>query len=152
MLAVDPCLTICLFVSCRGCDSPFHIRTQYLGTLLKDIGVFFCSTCKPVSLEAPEIPEASETLSEFCKGDLGYQCEECSQTCIFEYNLQRHVARKHPTLHKSVETTVDVVQIKKSELLEDVLKDVGLNEYIYLFQEQCINLEMLLGLQPDEFT
>ena len=139
---------------------------------MKEANQFYCKICAPADVNQRKNEEAHASITSN-KVDGGYKCDKCRIIVKSNYSLKRHVTRIHDADNDTVEKVENVetipgeqgqMEIKESEHEEHVvkqtngvkdilgfLKSIGLEQYLNVFQDNDMELPILLDLREEEF-
>ena len=122
--------------------------------MAEDNSVFLCNSCKPF-IDVPGNHSTSTSVDNF-------RCKVCNFKSTFKYNLKRHVDRQHngdnqPHMQAEYQENVEEVEggIEPSlsniedtceTTLEDILNELDLSIYLKNFQDEGVDMDMLLSM------
>ena len=146
-------------IKCYGCDSFTHQKPSCFkyGTEKNN---FYCKVCTLAEQRENPVQKAQTKNMHSGKVDGGFKCDQCSLVLKTKYNLNRHIERKHvgeqeenlnEELQESRNCPRNNTQSKRSVDIKTFLKDIGLEQYENIFNENDIDIEVLLDLRSDEF-
>ena len=138
-------------VKCDGCDKYTHKKTSCLKET-HDRSRFLCKLCAPSNAQEQSQP-TQEQGSQITRVANGFKCNTCSLTVKTKYSIERHVIRMHGDIDFVQETTTILNNTKepKKKNLVDILKTANLMQYNELFIKENIDLDILKGLNDDEY-
>ena len=113
---------------------------------------FLCKLCAP-SNEQEQSQPTHEQESQIARVANGFKCNICSLTVKTKYSIERHVSRMHGDMDFVQETILynSKEPKKKNLVLVDILKTANLMQYNALFIKENIDLDILKGLNDDEY-
>ena len=92
----------------------------------------------------------------------GFECQVCSVKTSFKYSLKRHIEKQHggnsQSSQEEVENHIEIeiapvvesLETFRSHSIAEMLEKVGLSNLSIKFDEQGVDLDMLIGLNNDD--
>ena len=90
----------------------------------------------------------------------GFECQVCSFKTSFKYSLKRHIEKQHGGNSQSsqeenrieieIAPVVESLETFRSHSIAQMLEKVGLSNLSIRFDEQGVDLDMLIGLNNDD--
>ena len=145
-------------IKCDGCDSFTHKRKDCLKES-KHKKQFYCKVCVPVT-EKTKKNEESPSETCFSKVDDVFKCGKCGISSKSKFNMTRHIERKHKESNGNVggsDPTEDVptptitTRLEQQQAsLQDILKDIKLENLLENFNSNGIDLNFILSLNKSD--
>ena len=153
-------------IKCDGCDSYTHKRNVCLRNT-SDKNQFYCKVC--ICSNQSQNKETSSSNTYNSKVDGGFKCEKCGIIVKSNYSLKRHMGRIHTggeELQESVAENDASGSSHAEQIIENhdvnaesdnttgilrFLTKIGLEQYGPRFDENDINMAVLLDLRTEEF-
>ena len=138
---------------CHSCDKYTHVKKNCI-SMGENNTVFLCKSCKPESRK--------KTTEVHTKTANGYECQVCSFKTSFKYSLKRHIDKQHggnsQSSQEEVENHIEIeiapvvesLETFRSHSIAQMLEKVGLSNLSIKFDEQGVDLDMLIGLNNDD--
>ena len=102
--------------------------------------IFHCKKCK----------NTTETTKQKKKNVGPLNCEICNYFSNTEFNLKRHISRKHRNGPVSTPVVPSNKDVEKSPTLESILKDIDLDNLAEKLKKEGIDVELLLDLNTED--
>ena len=147
-------------IKCDGCDSFTHKKNTCLRDV-KNKNQFFCKVCSSTENSQEQVKETSQ--SKACRVDGGFKCERCGIIVKSYYSLKRHIGRIHSedevnremvesnTIEVADNLELDKVVENNVDDISSFLSRISLQQYLSIFMENDIDLDVLMDLRQEEF-
>ena len=102
----------------------------------------------------------NEAIEADCiiKFDGGFSCSKCGLKSKKRYNIKRHLEQKHGKddicnvdKNLSISVTQNSATLKSRDEISQFLIKLELDQYVKIFNENHIEMNVLLDLRPEEF-
>ena len=129
---------------CHACDAFVHKKAVCTVT---NGDTSFCNKCEPNNTTVSDQAQSRKD------GNL-LQCVFCDYSTKAKFNMKRHVDRKHAdrsSADEILETRSAVIPNESAVNLSTILTSAGLEDLTEKFNQEKVDLDMLLELQEDDF-